>query len=637
MKSSLQKFLVLVKRLSVLFLLYQLLRIIFFIYNKHHFMDVGLSGYLRMMWGGLRFDLTALLYLNLLYIILYLLPFPFTSKRIYRQFIHYLFLTTNALGIAINLIDIFYFDYILKRSTVEMLMFASESNIGSLFIEFMKDFWYGFILFAFLMYAVNKWYKFIKDIRFEVKFILTNFITGLSILLLSLYLSVVGIRGGFTRTTRPININNAGAYVQKPLEMAIVLNSTFTFIRTLKKQAFKPVHYFNKEDLASIYTPEKHFESDSLMQRKNIMIIIVESLAKEYTGLLNKDIKNYKGFTPFLDSLMLQSHTFTNAYANGRKSIDAMPSILASIPSLVQPYVLSPYSTNKINGIGSLLKKKGYKSAFFHGAPNGSMGFDAFANLAGFDAYYGMTEYGKNNDNDGPWGIPDDKFLQYTAQVLDTFKKPFVSALFTLSSHHPFRLPEGFEGKFNGGELPIHKVIQYTDYSLKHFFQVVSTKEWYQNTIFVITADHCNQSYLPEYRSTLGRHAVPIIFFDPSQTDNAKLDNTPTQQIDIMPRLLRKLNYSGDFISFGNDPDSSKSPFVINYTGNTWEFMQNDFLLRFRNGKPLSLYNYKEDRLLRKSIMSEHKKVTLKMTKQLKAFIQQYKNRLIQNRLTINN
>jgi phosphoglycerol transferase MdoB-like AlkP superfamily enzyme len=589
------------------------------------------------MWGGLRFDLTALLYLNLLYIILYLLPFPFTSKRIYRQFIHYLFLTTNALGIAINLIDVFYFDYILKRSTVEMLMFASESNIGSLFIEFMKDFWYGFILFAFLMYAINKWYKYIKDIRFEVKFTIINFITGLSILLLSLYLSVVGIRGGFTRTTRPININNAGAYVQKPLEMAIVLNSTFTFIRTLKKQAFKPVHYFNKEDLASIYTPEKHFESDSLMQRKNIMIIIVESLAKEYTGLLNKDIKNYKGFTPFLDSLMLQSHTFTNAYANGRKSIDAMPSILASIPSLVQPYVLSPYSTNKINGIGSLLKKKGYKSAFFHGAPNGSMGFDAFANLAGFDAYYGMTEYGKNNDNDGPWGIPDDKFLQYTAQVLDTFKKPFVSALFTLSSHHPFTLPEGFEGKFNGGELPIHKVIQYTDYSLKHFFQVVSTKEWYQNTIFVITADHCNQSYLPEYRSTLGRHAVPIIFFDPSQTDNAKLDNTPTQQIDIIPRLLRKLNYSGDFISFGNDPDNSKSPFVINYTGNTWEFMQNDYLLRFRKDKPISLYNYKEDRLLRKSIMSKHKKITSEMTKQLKAFIQQYKNRLIQNRLTINN
>jgi phosphoglycerol transferase MdoB-like AlkP superfamily enzyme len=637
MHYSLQKLWALIKRMSILFVIYQLLRFIFFIYNKHHFTDVGLSGYLRMMWGGLRFDLTALLYLNLLYIILYLLPFPFTSKRIYRQFIHYLFLTTNALGIAINLIDVFYFDYILKRSTVEMLMFASESNIGSLFIEFMKDFWYGFILFAFLMYAINKWYKYIKDIRFKVKFTIINFITGLSILLLSLYLSAVGIRGGFTRTTRPININNAGAYVQKPLEMAIVLNSTFTFIRTLKKQAFKPVHYFNKEDLASIYTPEKHFESDSLMQRKNIMIIIVESLAKEYTGLLNKDIKNYKGFTPFLDSLMLQSHTFTNAYANGRKSIDAMPSILASIPSLVQPYVLSPYSTNKINGIGSLLKKKGYKSAFFHGAPNGSMGFDAFANLAGFDAYYGMTEYGKNNDNDGPWGIPDDKFLQYTAQVLDTFKKPFVSALFTLSSHHPFTLPEGFEGKFNGGELPIHKVIQYTDYSLKHFFQVVSTKEWYQNTIFVITADHCNQSYLPEYRSTLGRHAVPIIFFDPSQTDNAKLDNTPTQQIDIMPRLLRKLNYSGDFISFGNDPDNSKSPFVINYTGNTWEFMQNDYLLRFRKDKPISLYNYKEDRLLRKNIMSKHKKITSEMTKQLKAFIQQYKNRLIQNRLTINN
>jgi len=627
----------LAQRLLILFVIYQLLRILFFFFNKHHFLDINFSRFLTIMQGGLRFDLTGLLYLNLLYIILYLLPFNLTNTSWYRKFLWGLFMLTNGIGIAFNLMDIFYFDYVLKRSTVEVFMFAEESNIGSLFMQFIKDFWVGFIIFFILIYLLHKWYYFVEKPIQKTVFSLKSFTFETAILLLALYFSVVGIRGGFTRTTRPISINNAGAYVEKPLEMALVLNTPFTIIRTLKKQVFKPVHYFSNEELDTIFTPVKHYHFEQPMQKKNVMILIVESFAKEYTGLLNKNIKGYKGYTPFLDSLMLQSHTFSNAYANGRKSIDAMPSVLASIPSLVQPYVLSPYSTNKINGLGTLLKQKSYKTAFFHGAPNGSMGFDAIANLAGFDEYYGMTEYGKQENDGSPWGIPDDKFLQYTAKVLDTFQQPFATALFTLSSHHPFKLPKGFEDQFKGGPLPIHKVIQYMDYSLKHFFETASKMPWYKNTIFVITADHCSQNYLSEYNTSIGRYAVPIIIFDPSDTSTAQLDNTLTQQTDIMPRLLQKLQYSGDFISFGNDPTQNKSPFVVNYTGNTWMILQDDYMLRFRNNKPLNMYNYRKDRLLKTSILHKESQQAQKMTRNLKAFIQQYKNRLINNNLTIKN
>ena len=633
MKYAWQKLMTLLKRLSLLFVIYQLLRFIFFIYNRHHFTDVDFSSYLRMMWGGLRFDLTALLYLNALYIILYLLPLPFAGHRFYRRFLAGLFILTNALGIAFNLIDIFYFDYVLKRSTVEIFMFAGEGNIGVLFGQFIKDFWWGFILFGLLTWLLYKWYYLFKDPP-APSFNLKTVLSGLLILLVTLYFSVVGIRGGFTRDTRPINMNNAGAYIDKPLEMAVVLNTPFTIIRTLKKQAFKPVHYYSEEEVARIFNPVKHFQADSAMQKKNVMIIIVESLAKEYSGLLNPDVAGYKGYTPFLDSLMLQSHTFVNAYANGRKSIDAMPSVLTSVPSLVQPYVLSPYGTNKLLGLGKILKQKGYKTAFFHGAPNGSMGFDAFVNLAGFDEYYGMTEYGNKADFDGHWGIPDDKFMQFTAKILDTFQQPFVTTLFTLSSHHPFRLPKGFEHKFKGGPLPIHKVVEYTDYSLKHFFETARKMSWYQNTVFVITADHCNQSILPQYNSTVGNHAIPIIIFEPGNTRDIKLDSTLTQQVDIMPRVLRKLNFSGKLLSFGNDPVKDKNPFVVNYSGGTWELMQGDYLLRFRNEKTIGLYNYKKDRLLKKNLLTSRKAEVPAMEQKLKAFIQQYKNRLIENRLT---
>ena len=633
MKYHVEKLIILLKRISILFVLYQVMRFIFFIYNRHHFQEVDFSGYRQMIQGGLRFDLTAVLYLNILYILLYLLPFPLTRYTWYRKFLLYLFIGTNALGFAFNLIDIFYFNYVLKRSTVEIFMFTGESNIGRLFIQFFQDFWWGFLLFIFFVWLIYKWYIRFDEPEPEEKFTYKNLIAGLLVLLLALYFSVAGMRSGFTRTTRPISINNAAAYTRKPLEMAIVLNTPFTLIRTIDKKAFKPVHYFDENEVKKIFTPLKHYVADSRMQKKNVMIIIVESLAREYTGFLNRDIKGYRGYTPFLDSLMQQSHTMSNAYANGRKSIDAMPSILTSIPSLIQPFVLSPYATNRIKGIAGILGEKGYETAFFHGAPNGSMGFDAFANSAGFTHYFGASEYGKS-DFDGYWGIPDDKFLQYTIRQLDTFHQPFMVSLFTLSSHHPFKLPRGFEGKFKEGDLPIHKVIRYTDYALKHFFEVASHKKWFNNTIFVITADHCSQSILPEYNASPGRHAIPVIYYEPGNSLSIKVDSTLTQQTDIMPYLLRKLNYSGDFISFGNDPREVSPSFVVTYSGNTWEYMQGDYLLRFRDNKPVALYNYKKDRLLTKNLIKQSPVEILPMEKRLKAFIQQYKNRLIENRLT---
>jgi len=629
----LKKLITLLKRLSVLLVIYQVLRLLFFFYNRQHFNDVGFSDLLRMMSGGLRFDLTALLYLNLLYIVLYLLPFKFTRNKIYRKILFWLFILTNAIGIAFNMMDIFYFDFTLKRSTADVFMFAHEKNMGSLIFQFMLDFWWGFVLFALFIYLISYWYRHFKEPLWNGTINLKFYMRGFAVLLVALFFSVIGIRSSFI-DDRPLHMNNAGAYIKRPLQMAIVLNTPFAIIRTLQKKTFKPVHYFKDDEVSKIFNPVKNFSDDTTMVKKNIMILIVESMGREYTGFLNRDIKGYKGYTPFLDSLMQQSHTFVNAYANGRKSIDAMPSVLTSVPSLVQPFVLSPYGADKLYGMGTILKKEGYKTAFFHGAPNGSMAFDAFVKLAGIDEYYGMTQYGNDADYDGYWGIPDDKFLQYTAQTLDTFKQPFMTTLFTLSSHHPFKLPPGYEGKFKGGPLEIHKVIQYADYSLKHFFETASKKPWFNNTIFVITADHCNKSYLPEYNTTIGKHAIPIIIYEPSRANNKVLDTTLMQQVDIMPRLLRRLHYQGDILSFGNDPLTEKHPFVVNYSGGTWEYMQDNYLLRFRDDKITGLFDYKKDRLLKHNLKDSANIDTTFMLNRLKAFIQQYKNRLIYNKLT---
>jgi len=194
----------------------------------------------------------------------------------------------------------------------------------------------------------------------------------------------------------------------------------------------------------------------------------MESLGSEYTALA----KDKQSLTPFLDSLADKSTQFVNAYANGKTSIKGIPAIVAGIPTLFDgSFTYSAYNANSFESIGSLLKKKGYSTSFYHGGNNGTMGFDVFAKAAGFDRYYGRNEYPNPVDYDGHWGIFDESFFQFFKAQLDQEKKPFATCFFSLSSHHPYTLPEKHKGRFKGNSLAIGASIQYADYALVQFFE----------------------------------------------------------------------------------------------------------------------------------------------------------------------
>ncbi|HIF14690.1 MAG TPA: LTA synthase family protein, partial [Bacteroidetes bacterium] len=125
-------------------------------------------------------------------------------------------------------------------------------------------------------------------------------------------------------------------------------------------------------------------------------------------------------------------------------------------------FSLSKYCTNKIDGLGSILNKEGYETSFFHGAPNGSMGFESLSNLFGITNYYGMDNYKEKSDFDGVWGVWDDKFFAYFADELNKMEKPFFSSIFSCSSHHPYKIPKKFTNKFKKGKHPMHECVQYT-------------------------------------------------------------------------------------------------------------------------------------------------------------------------------
>jgi phosphoglycerol transferase MdoB-like AlkP superfamily enzyme len=416
-----------------------------------------------------------------------------------------------------------------------------------------------------------------------------------------------------------------------------VLNTPFSLFRTFGKKVLVKYEFYDKQKLDEIYNPHYIPAINSPFKKDNVIIIILESFAREYIGFFNKDLEggSYSGYTPFIDSLLKESLTFNVSLGNGKKSIDAMPSVLASLPSLETPYIISHYANNTINGLASLLKGKGYYSAFFHGAPNGSMGFDSFAKMAGFDDYIGLDQYPHKNDFDGIWGVWDEPFFKFFAGKLNNFPQPFLASIFSISSHHPFKVPDKYKDKFKKGAAPIVEVVGYTDFALREFFDEVSHEPWFKNTLFVITADHTNESIHKEFQNNFGSYSIPVIFY--KQGSNLRgVKERIAQQIDIMPTILSYLNFDEEYIAFGNNLlDDSHESFAFNTNGSTYHLYMRDHILEMIDNKPVGLFNYKTDRFLEVNLMGSEPDLTRKMEEKMKAIIQSYNARLIDNDLIV--
>jgi phosphoglycerol transferase MdoB-like AlkP superfamily enzyme len=618
--------------------LYSLSRIGFYFYNLGFFRGMNAHRFAVILWGGLRFDLTATLYCNSLLILLMIVPFKFRFTNGFKTTIKWIFLITNSLAFAANTADFIYYRFTLRRTTISVLnQFENEENLMMLFLRFLWDYWYAVIFWVAVvavLYFVQRVNQYEGPKVTNKKFF---YLGGTLSMVLIIYLFVGGVRGGFRYSTRPITLSNAAAYAEDPNDINLVLNTPFALLRTAKAHVIKKVNYFDSQrDLENKFNPIKVPNLKGGMNKKNVIILILESFSREFVGAYNRNAKEgtYKGYTPFLDSLINVSEAYQYSFANGRKSIDAMPSVISSIPSLEVSFVLSHYSGNKINGLPAILKKEGYYTAFFHGAPNGSMGFDAFARQSGFENYFGKNEYNKDDDFDGIWGVWDEPFLQFFAEKMNTFQQPFFTTLFTVSSHHPYKVPEKYENKFKGSINPMMKTVEYTDFALRKFFAKASKMGWFQNSIFVITADHASSEIeLPEYNTAWGYFSIPIVFFDPS-IDAGGIRDGIVQQIDIMPTVLGKLNFGKSYLAFGRDVNHERSrPFAVNYL-NSFQFFMGDYLLQFDGTKSNALYNFKKDVFLENNLVHIELDSVKVFEERTKALVQQYKNRIVDNALT---
>ena len=634
--------LAMVANLAIAYLAYMVCRLAFVAENWSMFGEnLSSSAVPDIFRGSLLFDTSAILYTNSLYAIMLLIPLHLKEKAGWQKAAKWVFVVVNSLMVAANLADCVYFQYTGRRTTATVFSeFGNEGNIGGIIgVEFLRH-WYLVLLFLFVVWALWRFYVIPK--RRETKPLIIYYTLQTLCLAAFVPCCIAGMRGGWTRAVRPITLSNANQYVDHPLEAGIVLNTPFSVIRTIGKKAFVTPNYLSEEEMNTLFSPV-HTPKNSLSSKKNIVILIVESFGREYIGAYNKWLEGgkYKGYTPFVDSLINHSTTFLYSYCNGRKSIDGMPSILSGIPMFVEPFFLTPAAMNDVSSIAGELKDKGYYSAFFHGAENGSMGFQAYARTCGFDDYFGRTEYnadkrfGGDNDYDGMWAIWDEPFLQFFATKMSEFKQPFVSAVFTASSHHPYKVPEKYKDVYPEEGIVIHKCIRYTDNAIRQFFEKARREPWYENTLFVITSDHTNLSDHAYYQTDLGGFCSPIIFFDPSGTLKPGMRNAIAQHIDIMPTVLSYLGYDKPYVAFGCDllTTADDDTWAVNYQGGIYQYVKGDYLLQFDGEHSKALY--RTDLLLKQNLVAKEPKVANAMELQLKAIIQSYMTRMNENKLTI--
>ena len=612
-------------------------RWILYLFNIQFFHQLDLGQALALYFKGMRFDLPIVFGINILTIVFYCLPSRIIYNEKLQGFVDIVYIIANAAAIFLNFLDIVCFHFFGKHLTIDFIkvLFHSDEVSFGVVRQVFFDYWYLlviFILFVLIIIVVAQHTKLQKPQKEEKPHWQLRQTISLVVMLL---LTVIAGRGGIQ--AKPISVETAMEYTD-PQNAPILLNTPFCLVTTheteLKerdgqyKSDFSPIHNNLKAN--------RFIESDSLRVDSipsNVVVIILKNIGQEMVGYYSRDRRSE--LTPFLDSLLTQSLTF-NGMSNSRRSLEVLPAILASIPSMMEyDFVRSPYADNDFDAYCKHLQKHGYNTIFMHGGKNGMLGFDEFSRRAGFSKYFGRTEYGDDSDYDGQWGIYDGPFLQYAAKTLNRVDKPFATAIYTLSSRYPYTVPKEFvlpeESYFWTG---FEKTVYYVDHSLKDFFTTVSQMPWFENTLFVITADYSNNEHFqPEYSNVWGMYSIPIAFYYPKKIKPLKNEEI-AQQIDLGPSILSALEVNDTLFSFGRNLfDTLSEPSFVSYYNLTYQYCDGTYLVQSDGEHPFGIFKPVSDSLLSDNLVDRLQ--CPDVYDKLYKFLQEYNSRMINNKLYI--
>jgi phosphoglycerol transferase MdoB-like AlkP superfamily enzyme len=611
------------KLLLLLLVIYLLLRIVF---GMAYFgWNFSFSGILKIIYWGARMDIAAIVYINIPFLIYYFLLAPFLPLLWEQRLAILFFSLINLPFIALNFIDLVYFRYTLRRSTIDIFYVFDDSihSFGALF----RQYWY--MLLIFIIVAVLFVYAVRRVIRSQEPATGKRYIHWLAPVVFTALLLLIA-RGW---EHRPIVPSTPILYTE-PVAQPLVNNSTLNLLYSCLRasSALERKHYFTDQQLDSLYTIRRQYQPDpnSVGEKRNVVIFVLESVAADFiTG------KTGKAKTPFFDSLLNHSIVCENAFANGHESVKGLTAILGSIPPFTdEPIFLSNYNSVPFNGLGAILKKEGYNTSFFHGAEYDHFNFAKLCRMAGIDEYYSKDTYGHSEHDDGSWGIYDEYFFSYFADVMAKREQPFLSVLFNTSSHPPFTLPSARRDQFSipGQSVQLNS-ITYVDDCFRQLFDKIRSQPWFSNTLFVFCADHTLLENIDSKSYQYEAYHIPLFMYDPQYPAGSVVTRT-VQQLDIVPTILHKLGYAKPFMSFGNDFLSGETEgFSIARKNDGYQLIDSTTITCFddQSGKTLYHYNYRTDSTLSKNIPDDTAAGV--KTSFIKAIIQRFNNSLIDQKL----
>ena len=543
--------------------------------------------------GSLMFNTMSVLWTNCLFILLSILPFRFREKRWYQGILYAIYLITNIIMILINSADILYFAHTMKRVTLEEVHFSHNSNSLPLILDFIKyNLPLVIICLALIALLVYGWH-YIKyqptKIESNKRYYIINSIAAIVIT----FLCVSGMRGTFNPKKPWVKMSDAVAY--SPEKTWLTLSNPYCFLRSLDKTIqYDKVSYFSPEEIDHVFSTEHQIDSSLYdLGQRNVVVFILESFSREHSKFLNPALyEQEEDYTPFLDSLMQEGYTFTNAYANGLKSIEAVPAILASIPSFKTSFTTMPEVFGDFEAIPEILEKQGYETAFFCGSERNSMGFENIAQQFGVQHCYCRNEfeaaYPANDTTIEPfWGVYDMPYFQFMADEIGKMQEPFFTSVFSLSSHHPYHVPPGYTNKIPRGHTPEQRVVAYTDLSIRKFFDRVKDEPWFCNTLFVFVADHVSPLCYDPHTYTMKGHTSIIEFLYTPDGSLCGLDSTTVQQLDIMPTVLGLIGNKEPYFAFGRDifNEPERTPVAYNCINQVYQYITDSTTFYFDTEK----------------------------------------------------
>ena len=613
------------------------LRIVFWMDNLSFFSPTSGEEKALILWWGLMMDLSGIILLSLpAFFFIFLSQYTLRRSHLLMFMAGMVFIALHASGIAVNLLDAGYFPFNKHRSNIDLWYVFTDSS-GS-FLSLLKSYWPLLLLFLLLTAGLMVFTKklFVPQDRYSAWY-LTLYRQLLMVAVLILF-----VRGIEQRPLIP-----ASPLLQiSPKELPLAQNSINTMIYSCirRQRELDPKHYFSSDSLNRIVTTNHFLKPGSPKQsgqkgvliKKNIVICILES----FSGCYLRPGDPLKAETPFFDSLIRKSIYFPNAFANGFVSNQGIVAILGGLPGFLdEPFYYSEYANTPIRSIGNILKENGYNTNFFLGAGRDHFGFGKFTRMAGIDHYYSGADFNDHRFYDGNWGIFDEPFLQFGANILSGKQQPFLAVFFNISSHPPFTIPEEHRKDFNfPGQSAAQRSISYVDYCFKRFFETCAHAAWFKNSLFVFCADHWlypGKDYPFNYVNCA---SIPIFIFDPSQ-NQGQVNETLASQVDLTPTLLDLLQYTGNYTGFGRSLlDSLHSDhYAINKPGAVPQIITKDFVLGYDISREESkyLYQYKIDSLLNTNLINNQRydAVQKKLEKILKANIQIYHQALIRRTL----